>query len=401
MKKAEDFRGAFGAADSGFEAVVHNTLKELRAREAQSRPAAGRRVLVPAVVLALVLLLGIGIAASGGRWGVLDWLAENRPEIVATARPVTDETAEPFLQPVESDLVTVTVREARSDGFGVYLSVAFKPEREDALALNWSVDPFKASAESFGFTPDHPGQTVARWAAAHGYSQLIRVALVSIPEKSPEKEDLYEGYLFDRIESGPEFDSYMNDRMIVEEDGSTLVMASGGFLEGREEYKLTWTAVPWKMDENGAPVGRTQDERLDMMSWVQQDIMFRLPKEGLEEATVLARYEGSLPSAEDPEKADPVTVQLIRTSLNDYYRIECVDLSRIDQSPVLYLLDENGKAADRFADSDIHVYAGQAPEGRYILTSGCRLPEELPDRLAIVWYRESWKKSTTPVIRTE
>ena len=37
MKKAEDFRKAFGEADSGFENAVNDTLRELQAREEEPR----------------------------------------------------------------------------------------------------------------------------------------------------------------------------------------------------------------------------------------------------------------------------------------------------------------------------------------------------------------------------
>ena len=62
MKRAEDFRSAFGPADSAFENAVSHTLQELRLQE-ERRPAFRRpRVLVPVIAALLVLMLGIGIA---------------------------------------------------------------------------------------------------------------------------------------------------------------------------------------------------------------------------------------------------------------------------------------------------------------------------------------------------
>ena len=178
MKKAEDFRKAFGEADSRFEAAVNDTLRELAAREAEPHTVSRRRFLVPVIAAAMVMILGIAIAASNGSFGLLDWLAENRSE--ETGYGTADETAAPFMGPVETEFATITVREARSDGYGVYLAVAFTPKEKDVLAYNWSVDPNTDGPETMGIEPDRPGQTLAEWAAGHGYRQLMRVAVIAM-----------------------------------------------------------------------------------------------------------------------------------------------------------------------------------------------------------------------------
>ena len=154
MKRAEDFREAFGPAERGFEAAVRDTLEEMQAKENHHGAFRGRRFLVPVIAALLIMILGIGIAATG-RWGVLNWLAENRPEGAdSTELPFAEETAEPFLAQADTDLVTITVREAKTDGYGIYLSVAFTPKEKDTLALNWSVNPSQSGPEAVGFTPD-------------------------------------------------------------------------------------------------------------------------------------------------------------------------------------------------------------------------------------------------------
>ena len=139
MKRAEDFRGAFGPAESGFEAAVRDTLEELQVKETRRAAVRGRRFLVPVIAAVLIMILGIGIAATG-RWGVLNWLAENRPEgAESTELPFGEETAEPFLAQADTDLVTITVREAKTDGYGIYLSVAFTPKDLTAPGRRTSV----------------------------------------------------------------------------------------------------------------------------------------------------------------------------------------------------------------------------------------------------------------------
>ena len=393
MKRAEDFRDAFGPAESGFEAAVRDTLEELQAKETRRAAVRGRRFLVPVIAAVLIMILGIGIAATG-RWGVLNWLAENRPEgAESTELPFAEETAEPFLAQADSDLVTITVREAKTDGYGIYLSVAFTPKEKDTLALNWSIDPYSTGPEDVGFTPDDRYQTLGKWADSHGY-RLLRVAVMSMPEE-PEGTVRYDEngeYIYDRTNSGPDFDSYVNNTMVVEEDGTSLVMAAGGCLDGREEYTLGWTAAPF-MAHSCEP---------DLSAWRQGKIRVRIPKsENSGEAVVLAEYTGSISSLNDPEKTVPVTVRLIRTGLNDYYRVECEDPARSGQAPALYLADGQGKAEDRFAWSRIYLYSAQKRDGKLVFTSSCSLPEELPDRLCVVWYDGARRQETTVVEKTD
>ena len=112
-------------------------------REKQYASREKHRILVPAIVIAIMMMLGIGIAASNGHWGVFNWLSENRSQEINTDQPFMIEGETPFLPPVDTDHVTITVREAQSDGYGLYLSVVFTPKEKDALAFNWGINPFQ------------------------------------------------------------------------------------------------------------------------------------------------------------------------------------------------------------------------------------------------------------------
>ena len=140
MKSAEDFRNAFGPADAGFELAVHNTLENLQRQNEKTERGWKHRYLLPTIAAIIILLLGIGIAASNGRWGVLNWLSENRGE--SAGQQTVSETAEPFMAPIDMEYATITVREAQNDGYGMYLSVAFTPMKKGVLAFNWSINPF-------------------------------------------------------------------------------------------------------------------------------------------------------------------------------------------------------------------------------------------------------------------
>ena len=140
---------------------------------------AKHRILVPVFVMTIMLMLGIGIAASNGHWGVLNWLSENRSQEISTEQPLTEITDEPFLLPVDTDYGTITVREVKSDGYGIYLSIAFTPKEEGSLALNWAINPFLDAPETAGLVSDYKNQTLAEWAVQHGYRQLLRVGFLS------------------------------------------------------------------------------------------------------------------------------------------------------------------------------------------------------------------------------
>ena len=90
MKKAEDFRKAFGPADAGFRTVMQKTIEGLKAEEEKKKVAWDlRRFRMPALAAAMAVVLIAGIAAGGGFHGLI-----NRPDEIApngiqyTAQPI-------------------------------------------------------------------------------------------------------------------------------------------------------------------------------------------------------------------------------------------------------------------------------------------------------------------------
>ncbi len=412
MKSAEDFRKAFGPADTGFELAVHNTLEELERQDEKKEQKWKRHLLFPVTAAIMVMILGIGIAASNGRWGVLNWLSENRG--VLTGQQAANETAEPFIAPIETDYATITVREAQNDGYGIYLSVAFTPREKGVLAFNWRVNPFRNGPEVMGFTPDRKGQTLAEWAVQHEYHQLVRVVLGSMPEPSipkdlktveeitayldelgvPYRKTGDGGIQSDLVSLGPAFDSYVNNKTIVEEDGTTLIMVAGNCIQGQNEYSLHWAAVPCLMNDDGTWDTFEPEWKID--DWRQGTVDLSIPITIQNDPVVLVKYAGETALIDRSDEVIPVTVQLVRTELNDYVLIECADTERSFQTPWLYLED----GITPFADSDIFSCAVQKSKGKLIFTADCRIPDELPDRLIIRWYDSGYENKTV-VVKTD
>ena len=416
MKSAEDFRTAFGSADAGFELVVHNTLEDLQRQDVKTERGRERHYLFPAIAAVMIMMLGIGIAASNGhlsRWGVLNWLSENRGEL--TEQQTARETAESFMEPIDMDYATITVREVQNDGYGIYLSVAVTPKGEGVLAFNWSVNPFMDGPEIMGFTPDRKGQTLAEWAVQHGYHQLMRVVLGSMPEPSIPKElKTFEermayldelgvpyrktgngGYILDQVSKGPAFDSIVNNKTIVEEDGTTLIMVAGNCIQGQNEYSLQWAAVPCLMKDDGT--WDTYEPEWEIDDWRQGTVDLSVPVNMKNGSAVLTQYTGETTLMDHPDETIPVTVQLVRTELNDYIRIECADPKRSFQAPWLYLEDE----ITRFAESSIFSYTVQKDEEKLIFTAACQIPDQLPDHLIIRWFDSGKERGRTVVVKAD
>ena len=90
MKKAEDFRKAFGPADAGFRTVMQKTIEGLKAEEEKKKAARDfRRFRVPALAAAMAVVLIVGIAVRGGFHGLISRPDEIAPNgIQYTAQPI-------------------------------------------------------------------------------------------------------------------------------------------------------------------------------------------------------------------------------------------------------------------------------------------------------------------------
>lgn len=377
------------------------------AGEKQSASREKHRILIPVIAIAAMMMLGIGIAASNGHWGVFNWLAENRSQGAGTEQPIMMEGKTPVLPAVDTGCETITVREAQNDGYGLYLSVVFTPKEKDTLAFNWGINPFEDGPKAAGLVPDDQDQTLAEWAVSHGYRKLVRVALMSMPNPPIPKElktsDEVAAYLeeqgtpfrrtkegniqFSHLSSGPDFDSFLNNKMMVEEDGSTLVMVAGGCVSGQEDYRMSWSAVPCLMHEDGTWNTKTPEWKMD--EWRQGTISVHIPKSTQTEPSVLANYAGTMKSLYRTEEDVTVKVQLIRTELNDYFQIQCPDPGRSYQSPWLYMEDE----ISSFARSGIYMRSVREQDGMLVFTTASMLPEEIPDQLIIRWYDSGYDET--------
>ncbi len=390
-----------------------------------------RKKLSSSAIIAFVLVgiiasaMATGIAINGKPWGVLNWIFEAQPNsmaVTATQNIYSDseqipseteaiipmEVAAISTESCEFDFATLSIREAVTDGYGIYLSVAAVPSNPDILLLDWSINPFESSPERIGRVSDDPDQTIAEWAVNHGYNQLIRLSIGSpSPEPythgrlvSSEKYDpnptiadkqivQSDGWLNDLISNGPGFDSFINRQMVLEEDGTSLIMIAGGYTD-QKEYEIACFMVPWRMTKDGkedpadydSPGFDPKEPIYDMDNRERGILSFSFPDKPLVSATVLAEYDGEIPLLSNPEITSHIHVQFIRTSLNDYCLAEYSDPDRVYEHLLVYKDETPGSF---ISYSKLYVSCYQLNGETISFLRSCIVPNEFPETIYLQW----------------
>lgn len=88
MKKAEDFRNAFGPVEKGFENAAHDTMDKLLRQERDPSYHKALRFRTPAVALALMAIICVGVMALSGHLGVMSNPDDNHLQSAYTLQPM-------------------------------------------------------------------------------------------------------------------------------------------------------------------------------------------------------------------------------------------------------------------------------------------------------------------------
>ena len=376
--------------------------------------------------------MATGIAINGKPWGVLNWIFEAQPNSTAvtatqkiypdseqilqeaTASPSETEAIIPMevvaisTESCEFDFATLSIREAVTDGYGIYLSIAAVPSNPDILLLDWSINPFESSPEIIGQVSDYQNQTLAEWAVNHKYKQLIRLSIGSpLPEPythgrliSSEKYDpdpaiadkqtvQSDGWSYDLVSNGSGFDSYINRRMVLEEDGTSLIMIAGGFMN-QKEYEIACFMMPWRMTGDGkedpadydSPGLDPKEPIYDMDNRERGILSFVFPDNPTVSSTILAEYDGDIPLLSNPEMNGHIHIQFVRTQLNDYCLAEYSDLDRVYEHLLIY---ENETPGSFISYSKLFVSCYQLNEEAISFLRSCIVPDEFPETIYLQW----------------
>ena len=413
-----------------------------------------RKKFSSSAILACVLVgilasaMATGIAINGKPWGVLNWIFEAQPNSTAvtatqsiysnpeqvsqetTTSPSETEVMIPMevtaisTKSCELDFATLSIREAVTDGYGIYLSIAAVPSNPDILLLDWSVNPFESSPEIIGRVPDYPNQTLAEWAVNHGYTQLIRLSIGSpLPEPytygrkvsseeydpNPANADKQivqtDGWSDDLVSNGSGFDSFINRKMLLEEDGTSLIMIAGGFTD-QKEYEIACFMMPWRMTEDGKenPVdynspGLDPNEPIyDMDNREKGILSFAFPANSMVNSTVLAEYDGEIPLLSNPERNGHIHVQFVRTGLNDYCLAEYNDPDRVYEHLLIY---ENETPDSFISYSKLYVSCYQLKGDTISFLRSCIIPGEFPETICLQWVDNDEKARQTFTINRQ
>lgn len=408
--------------------VITGTKEKVYKRKKYSRSAILAFILVGIMASAMAT----GIAINGKPWGVLNWIFEAQPNNAAvtatqsiypdseqvlqeaTASPSETEAIIPMevaaisTESCELDFATLSIREAVTDGYGIYLSIAAVPSNPDILLLDWSINPFESSPEIIGQVSDFPNQTLAEWAVNHQYKQLIRLSigsplpepythgrLVSSEEYDPDpaiadKQTVQsDGWSYNMVSNGSGFDSYINRQMVLEEDGTSLIMIAGGFTN-QKEYEIACFLMPWRTTEDGkedpvdynSPGLDPQEPIYDMENRERGMLSFAFPDNPTVSSTVLAEYNGEIPLLSNPELNGHIHIKFVRTQLNDYCLAEYSDPDRVYEHLLIY---ENETPGSFISYSKLYVSCYQLKGDTISFLRSCIVPDEFPETIFLQW----------------
>lgn len=412
--------------------------------QVQSKRKANKKIYAAIIITGIMILtMAAGIAIKGEPWGLIDWILDAQPEKHNTiSQESIDQTVFPssgtiisYQEKKESNgsntlsqqrsgsvelgIGTISVREIVSDGYGVYISVSAKPSSLDVLLLNFDINPFEDSPAVIGQIEEFQNQTIAEWAVGHGYKELIRVSLSSPapdpythgrlvsslmfdPQSNSEHITQIDTYEIERVAFGSNFDSFRNAKMLLEEDGTSLIMVSGGYT-GLDRYDVACTLVPWRMTADGQkdpsprdiPSRDVDDELLDFEYAEHERITLKIPTLAKTDCSVLAEYEGVIPEVNNSSRTVPIRVQFIRTPINDYCIVRSEDLERIYEAVSVYLNIEQTKGLDY---SNLFVSSYRSDEGEIVFTQSCISPSVFPSQLYLRWDDYESNLSETVVV---
>ncbi len=264
--------------------------------------------LVFALILFLTTLTALAMELSGT--GVLDWLYRREREqkmntTIPIAKGVTEHRA-----------ASLELREAITDGYGVYLSLAVTPKEEGTLFLSNRINPYWHTAAELGLTTDDPEQTVAEWAAANGYHQMKEIRLYGAYTVNEDGSTTSENH----------FVVYGNP-VYVESDGTMVFMLAGENKGEGHVYKLCYRILTYPEPEPNEQMGNYVEMRkmiAEYDDYEERVITFTVDTPQGMEAEVLAEY---LPDPEHEQSSEfpQVTgLRILRTPLSAYYDVTYV-----------------------------------------------------------------------------
>lgn len=200
MKTGEDFRQEFPPAEEGFQEAAYRALQGLHEKK-EARTMNLRPMIV--IVLAVVLLMSVGVAATWERWSLDDFIPTGRITATQEEWRKMIEAFEPVT--VESAVANVTVREALYDGYALYIVVDVQPLSKSDFFVPDMTEMEGAAREAADSLP--ADMTLREYVASMGYTRTLEVGMSTglkgptfMPEMELNEDGTMTFYLRQRIE---------------------------------------------------------------------------------------------------------------------------------------------------------------------------------------------------------
>ena len=144
---------------------------------------------------------------------------------------------------VRTDPADFTVRKAVRKGSGIYADVEVVPRHENSLILISGINPYTDSPEKIGKTPDYAGQSIMKWAVAHGYQEVFRFMITT--DFNP---DIVQKPGVTYTEPAPAFYTE-NDPVEYRDDDSSVIRVVGTTVPDRQLYRLLLVLHQWDLSK--------------------------------------------------------------------------------------------------------------------------------------------------------
>ena len=266
---------------------------------------------------------------------------------------------------IGTDFATLKVREAKTDGYGVFLQVEVQSKEENTLVVPNSLDIRNDSVRKLGIDER---KSIYQWAVDNHYHLLI-VDFNSPADTTDNDTDPDRG-----------FHPYWTNPSFGEENGSTVIKAVGYAIPDTAHYELGFSLYSVDQDSSDNP-------RYNLL---ETDIIPVTVSE-TEEPKVIAEYKAvSSLSAEIP--TPDATLTLLQSSCSDYCELRSGDTEHVFPDSVHYdfMLSNDFFTEDKLVEwskqgSSDFVLSYQAIEddNTFVLRRSWAFPTEIPDKICL------------------
>ena len=294
---------------------------------------------------------------------MVPWAESDLSALVSTGSNDVPQMNNPAV--ADTDYATLKVREAKTDGYGVFLQVEVLPQNEKILVVANTLNIMNDSVRKLGIDER---KSIYQWAVDNHY-QLLIVDFNSPVDTTDNDTDPDRG-----------FHPYWTNPSFGEENGSTVIKAVGYAIPDTAHYELGFSLYSVDQDSSDNP-------RYNLL---ETDIIPVTVSE-TEEPKVIAEYKAvSSLSAEIP--TPDATLTLLQSSCSDYCELRSGDTEHVFPDSVHYdfmlsndFFTENKLVEWSKRGSSDFVLSYQAIEddNTFVLRRSWAFPTEIPDKICL------------------